>query len=109
MSLLYLYRFKFAVKWQIILFENAIIGHFAIRAVSGQLILALLLGNPLGLLGLLQGEGREGVETPIHRASPSVMRASRGVRRSNCKQIWLRVHDPSEGMLKLLLYKILLV
>ena len=56
-----------------------------------------------------QGEGREGVETPIHRASPSVMRASRGVRRSNCKQIWLRVHDPSEGMLKLLLYKILLV
>ena len=32
-----------------------------------------------------------------------------GVRRSNCKQIWLRVHDPSEGMLKLLLYKILLV
>ena len=56
-----------------------------------------------------QGEGREGVETAIHRASPSVMRASRGVRRSNCKQIWLRVHDPSEGMLKLLLYKILLV
>jgi hypothetical protein len=40
---------------------------------------------------------------------PSVMRASRGVRRSNCKQIWLRVHDLSEGMLKLLLYKILLV
>ena len=34
MSLLYLYRFKFAVKLQIILFENAIIGHFAIRAVS---------------------------------------------------------------------------
>ena len=32
MSLLYLYRFKFAVKLQIILFENAIIGHFAIRA-----------------------------------------------------------------------------
>ena len=29
MSLLYLYRFKFAVKLQIILFENAIIGHFA--------------------------------------------------------------------------------
>ena len=56
--------------------------------------------------GSRQGEGREGVETPIHRASPSVMRASRGVRRSNCKQIWLRV---SEGMLKLLLYKILLV
>ena len=49
------------------------------------------------------------METPIHRASPSVMRAPRGVRRSNCKQIWLRVHDPSEGMLKLLLYKILLV
>jgi hypothetical protein len=45
MSLFYLYRFKFAVKLQIILFENAIIGHFAIRAV-----LALLLGNPLGLL-----------------------------------------------------------
>jgi hypothetical protein len=43
------------------------------------------------------------------RAGPSVMRASRGVRRSNCKQIWLRVYDPSEGMLKLLLYKILLV
>jgi hypothetical protein len=61
------------------------------------------------LLGLKQGEGREGVETAIHRASPSVMRASRGVRRSNCKQIWLRVHDPSEGMVKLLLYKILLV
>jgi hypothetical protein len=56
-----------------------------------------------------QGEGREGVDTAIHRASPSVLRASRGVRRSNCKQIWLRVHDPSEGMLKLLLYKILLV
>jgi hypothetical protein len=56
-----------------------------------------------------QGEWGEGVETAIHRASPSVMRASRGVRRSNCKQIWLRVHDPSEGMLKLLLYKILLV
>ena len=56
-----------------------------------------------------QGEGREGVETAIHRASPSVMRASQGVRRSNCKQIWLRVHDPSEGMLKLLPYKILLV
>jgi hypothetical protein len=56
-----------------------------------------------------QGEGRVGVETAIHRASPSVMRASRGVRRSNCKQIWLRVYDPSEGMLKLLLYKILLV
>ena len=56
-----------------------------------------------------QGEGREGVETAIHRASPSVMRASQGVRRSNCKQIWLRVHDPSEGVLKLLLYKILLV
>ena len=36
MSLLYLYRFKFAVKLQIILFENTIIGHFAIRAVSGQ-------------------------------------------------------------------------
>jgi hypothetical protein len=53
-----------------------------------------------------QGEGREGVETAIHRASPSVMRASRGVIRSNCKQIWLRVHDPSEGMLKLLLYKL---
>jgi hypothetical protein len=35
MSLLYLYRFKFAVKLQIILFENAIIGHFAIRAGSG--------------------------------------------------------------------------
>jgi hypothetical protein len=31
------------------------------------------------------------VETAIHRASPSVMR---GVRRSNCKQIWLRVYDP---------------
>ena len=59
--------------------------------------------------GTWGGEGREGVETPIHRAGPSVMRASRGVRRSNCKQIWLRVHDPSEGMLKLLLYKILLV
>ena len=42
MSLLYLYRFKFAVKLQIILFENAIIGHFATRAV-----LALLLGNHL--------------------------------------------------------------
>jgi hypothetical protein len=49
MSLLYLYRFKFAVKLQIILFENAIIGHFATRAVSGQ-FQALLLGNPLGLL-----------------------------------------------------------
>ena len=61
------------------------------------------------VIGGGQGEGREGVETPIHRADPSVMRASRGVRRSNCKQIWLRVHDPSEGMLKLLLYKILLV
>jgi hypothetical protein len=36
MSLFYLYRFKFAVKLQIILFENAIIGHFATRAVSGQ-------------------------------------------------------------------------
>ena len=36
MSLLYLYWFKFAVKLQIILFENAIIGHFATRAVSGQ-------------------------------------------------------------------------
>jgi hypothetical protein len=48
-----------------------------------------------------QGEGREGVETAIHRASQSVMQASRGVRRSNCKQIWLRVHDPSKGMLKL--------
>ena len=48
-------------------------------------------------MSLYQGEGREGVETAIHRASPSVMRASRGVRRSNCKQIWLRVHDPSEG------------
>ena len=47
-------------------------------------------------IGNIQGEGREGVETAIHRASPSVMRASRGVRRSNCKQIWLRVHDPSE-------------
>ena len=32
-----------------------------------------------------------------------------GVRRSNCKQIWRHVYDPSEGMLKLLLYKILLV
>ena len=61
------------------------------------------------LIGQQQGEGREGVVTAIHRASPSVMRASRGVRRSNCKQIWLGVHDPSEGMLKLLLYKILLV
>ena len=60
-------------------------------------------------LYMFQGEGRDGVETAIHRASPSVMRASLGVRRSNCKQIWLRVHDPSEGMLKLLLYKILLV
>ena len=73
-----------------------------------------LTNNLVGVLirfreGSIQGEGREGVETPIHRASPSVMRASRGVRRSNCKQIWLRVHDPSEGMLKLLLYKILLV
>ena len=55
MSLFYLYRFKFAVKLQIILFENAIIGHFATRAVSGQfwpVVLALLLGgnprNPLG-------------------------------------------------------------
>jgi hypothetical protein len=37
------------------------------------------------------------VETAIHRASPSVMRASRGVRRSNCKQIWLRVHDPDSS------------
>ena len=45
------------------------------------------------------------METAIHRASPSVMRASRGVRRSNCKQIWLRVHDPSEGMLKLCFIK----
>ena len=36
MSLFYLYQFKFAVKLQIILFENAIIGHFATRAVSGQ-------------------------------------------------------------------------
>jgi hypothetical protein len=35
MSLFYLYRFKFAVKLQIILFENAIIGHFTTRAVSG--------------------------------------------------------------------------
>ena len=71
----------------------------------------LIRERVLSLNGLIhkQGEGREGVETPIHRASPSVMRASRGVRRSNCKQIWLRVHDPSEGMLKLLLYKILLV
>ena len=60
-------------------------------------------------MAINQGEGREGVETAIHRASPSVMRASRGVKLSNCKQIWLRVHDPSEGMLKLLLYKILLV
>jgi hypothetical protein len=67
------------------------------------------LSERAGVLGEDQGEGREGVETPIHRASPSVMRASRGVRRSNCKQIWLRVHDPSEGTLKLLLYKILLV
>jgi hypothetical protein len=56
-----------------------------------------------------QGEGREGVETAIQRAAPSVMRASRGVRRSNCKQIWICVHDPSEGMPKLLLYKILLI
>ena len=36
MSLFYLYRFKFAVKLQINMFENAIIGHFATRAVSGQ-------------------------------------------------------------------------
>jgi hypothetical protein len=36
MSLFYLYRFKFAVKLQIIMFENAIIGHFATRAVSEQ-------------------------------------------------------------------------
>jgi hypothetical protein len=36
MSLFYLYRFKFAVKLQIIMFENAIIGHFATRAVSVQ-------------------------------------------------------------------------
>jgi hypothetical protein len=52
--------------------------------------------------GLYQGEGREVVETAIHRASPSVMRASRGVRRSNCKQIWLRVHYPSEGNIRAL-------
>jgi hypothetical protein len=52
-----------------------------------------LLGS---CIPMTQGEGREGVETAIHRASPSVMRASRGVRRSNCKQIWLRVYDPSE-------------
>jgi hypothetical protein len=57
----------------------------------------------------LQGEGREGVETAIQVLGPSVMWASWGVRRSNCKQIWRRVYDPSEGMLKLLLYKILLV
>jgi hypothetical protein len=49
MSLLYLYRFKFAVKLQIILFENAIIGHFLTWAVSGQ-FWTCLLGNPLGLL-----------------------------------------------------------
>ena len=55
-----------------------------------------------------QGEGREGVEA-IQVLGPSVMRASRGVRRSNCQQIWRRVYDPAEGMLKLLLYKILLV
>ena len=36
MSLFYLYRVKFAVKLQIIMFENAIIGHFATRAVSEQ-------------------------------------------------------------------------
>ena len=36
MSLFYLYRCKFAVKLQIIMFENAIIGHFATRAVSEQ-------------------------------------------------------------------------
>ena len=36
MSLFYLYRFKFAVKLQINMFENAIIGHFATRAVSAQ-------------------------------------------------------------------------
>jgi LEA14-like dessication related protein len=65
--------------------------------------------NALYLKSCQQGEGREGVETAIHRASPSVMRASRWVKRSKCKQIWLRVYDPSEGMLKLLLYKILLV
>ena len=47
MSLFYLYRFKFAVKLQIILFENAIIGHCA---TSFSAVLALLLGNPLGLL-----------------------------------------------------------
>ena len=58
---------------------------------------------------LYQGEGREGVEMAIQVLGPSMIRALRGVRRSNCKQIWRRVYDPSGGMLKLLLYKILLV
>jgi hypothetical protein len=60
-------------------------------------------------IGELQGEGREGVETAIQVLGPSVMLALRGVRRSNCKEIWRRVYYPSEGMLKLLLYIILLV
>jgi hypothetical protein len=47
MSLFYLYRFKFAVKLQIILFENALIGHLPNQG-SFRAVLALLLGNPLG-------------------------------------------------------------
>ena len=45
------------------------------------------------------------METAIHRAGPSVMRTLRGVKRSNCKQIWRRGYDPSEGKLILLLIK----
>ena len=82
---------------------------FMLDSSIGSKLFSLEVQQGSSLIDPVQGEGREGVETPIHRASPSVMRASRGVRRSNCKQIWLRVHDPSEGMLKLLLYKILLV
>ena len=36
MSLFYLYRFKLAVKLQIILFENALIGHIQVGQIRGS-------------------------------------------------------------------------
>jgi hypothetical protein len=36
------------------------------------------------------------VETAIQVLGSSVTQALRGIRRSNCKQIWRRVYDPSE-------------
>jgi hypothetical protein len=66
MSLFYLYRFKFAVKLQIIMFENAIIGHFATRAVQGSFGLVVGKSTRPSIFSLASGLCPSSAPPPNH-------------------------------------------